>query len=218
MKVCQFKGSTPKLKKTKCFLFWFFPGGDWPSPGFSWFSPRKSPIKIGKMYEALTSMVFNQLLWRFAHILISSLVNVRRKYQSIWLTACESTEAINDCVFRLFDSFKYLTTLRSNISPQLPERYNNNLNSPLKSYFISENHQKNLWALLNFCLGCLLKSATVTSFSVTCHAILAVDSDQIYPNFLALLSRWLITKAKECEKLSRFFFEGIEISRLERWM
>ena len=28
MKVCQFKGSTPKLKTTKWFLFWFFPGGD----------------------------------------------------------------------------------------------------------------------------------------------------------------------------------------------
>ena len=126
MKVCQFKGSTPKLKKTKRFLFWFFRGEiDHP------------PIFLGfHQGNRLTSMVFNQLLWRFAHILISSLVNVRRKYQSIWLTACESTEAINDCVFRLFDSFKYLTTLRSNISPQLPERYNNNLNSPLK-YIIS---------------------------------------------------------------------------------
>ena len=30
-------------------------------PGFSWFSPRKSP-QIGKMYEALTAMVFNQSL------------------------------------------------------------------------------------------------------------------------------------------------------------
>ena len=42
MKLCQFKGSTPKLKKTNWFLFWFFPGGDRPPPGFSWFSPRKS--------------------------------------------------------------------------------------------------------------------------------------------------------------------------------
>ena len=61
MKLCQFKGSTPKLKKTDWFLFWFFPGGDRPPPGFSWFSPRKS-LQIGKMYEALTAMVFNRLL------------------------------------------------------------------------------------------------------------------------------------------------------------
>ena len=38
MKLCQFKGSTPKLKNTNRFLFWFFPGGDRPPPpGFSWF-------------------------------------------------------------------------------------------------------------------------------------------------------------------------------------
>ena len=28
MKLCQFKGSTPKLKVTNWFLFWFFPRGD----------------------------------------------------------------------------------------------------------------------------------------------------------------------------------------------
>ena len=42
LKLCQFKGSTSKLKKTNRFLFWFFPGGDRPPPRFSWFSPRKS--------------------------------------------------------------------------------------------------------------------------------------------------------------------------------
>ena len=36
---------------------------------------------------------------------------------SILLTACRSTRANNDCVLRLFDSSKYLITLRSNISP-----------------------------------------------------------------------------------------------------
>ena len=41
MKLCQFKGSTPKLKKTNWFLFWFFLGGDRQPPGFSWFSLRK---------------------------------------------------------------------------------------------------------------------------------------------------------------------------------
>ena len=28
VKLCQFKGSTPKLKVTNWFLFWFFPRGD----------------------------------------------------------------------------------------------------------------------------------------------------------------------------------------------
>ena len=62
VKLCQFKGSTPKLKKTKWFLFWFFPGGDRPpSPVFLGFH-KGNRLKIGKMYEALTAMVFNQLL------------------------------------------------------------------------------------------------------------------------------------------------------------
>ena len=59
MKLGQFKGSTPKLKKkTDWFLFWFFPWGDRPPPGFSWFSLMNS-VQIGKIYEALTAMVFN---------------------------------------------------------------------------------------------------------------------------------------------------------------
>ena len=58
VKLCQFK----KLKKTKWFLFWFFPGGDRPpSPVFLGFH-KGNRLKIGKMYEALTAMVFNQLL------------------------------------------------------------------------------------------------------------------------------------------------------------
>ena len=61
MKLCQFKGSTSKLKKTNRFLFWFVPGGDRPPPGFFGFH-RGNRFKIGKMYEALTAMVFNQLL------------------------------------------------------------------------------------------------------------------------------------------------------------
>ena len=38
MKLCRFKGSTPKLKNTK----WFVSGGDRLPPGFSWFSLKKS--------------------------------------------------------------------------------------------------------------------------------------------------------------------------------
>ena len=66
MKLCQLTGSTPKLKKTNWFLVWFFPGGDRPPPVFLGFH-QGNRFKIGKMYEALTAMVFNQLLWGFAH-------------------------------------------------------------------------------------------------------------------------------------------------------
>ena len=61
VKLCQFKGSTPKLKKTNWFLFWFFPVEDRPPPVFLGFH-QGNRLKIGKMYEALTAMVFNQLL------------------------------------------------------------------------------------------------------------------------------------------------------------
>ena len=115
MKLCQFRGSTPKLKKTDWFLFWFFPGGDRPPHGFSWFSPRKS-LQLGKMYEALTTMVFNRLLWGFAHIFLHPwLMSVASISQFDWRLVNQQRQ-IYDCVFRLFDSSKYLTTLRSNIS------------------------------------------------------------------------------------------------------
>ena len=70
MELCQFKGSTPKLKKTEWSLFWFFRGEiDHPPSVFLGFH-QGNRLKIGKMYEALTTMVFNQLLWGFAHILL----------------------------------------------------------------------------------------------------------------------------------------------------
>ena len=62
MKLCQFKGSTSKLKKTNRFLFWFFPGGDRPPPPVFLGFHQGNRFKIGKMYEALTAMVFSQLL------------------------------------------------------------------------------------------------------------------------------------------------------------
>ena len=61
MKLSQVKGSTPKLKKTNWFLFWLFPGGNRPPPVFLGLH-QGNRYKIGKMYEALTVLVFNQLL------------------------------------------------------------------------------------------------------------------------------------------------------------
>ena len=62
MKLRQFKGFTLKLKKTNWFLFWFFPEGDRPTPPVFLSFHQGNRLKIGKMYEALTAMVFNQLL------------------------------------------------------------------------------------------------------------------------------------------------------------
>ena len=75
-------------------------------------------------------------------------------------------------------------------------------------YFVSENHPKNLWVLLYFCLRCLLKSATVTSFSqlhLSRNSGCSRSLDRINLHFLALHTRWLIKKAKKCEKISRSF-------------
>ena len=65
-----------------------------------------------------------------------------------------------------------------------------------------------LWALPYFCLGCLLKSATVTSFSqlhLSRSSCSRWSLDQINLHFLAFYTGGLIKKGKKCEKLSRFF-------------
>ena len=113
----------------------------------------------------------------------------------------------NDCVFRLFDSSKYLTTLRSNIS--LCQKATTLILIPLYNpSFHLWKPSKNLRALLYFCLGCLSKSATVTSFSqlhLSRNSGFRGSLDQINLHFLALYTRWLIKKGEKCEKLSRFF-------------
>ena len=114
---------------------------------------------------------------------------------------------IYDCVFRLFDSSKYLTTLRSNIS-RCQKATTLILITLYNPSFISENHYKNLWALLYFCLGCLLKSATVTSVSqlhLSRNSCSRRSLDKINLHFLAVYTRGLIKKAQKGEKLWRFF-------------
>ena len=61
-----------------------------PPPIFRGFH-HGNRFKIGKMYEALTAMVLKKL--RVYTYIFPSLVNVRYKYQSIGLSACQSTEA-----------------------------------------------------------------------------------------------------------------------------
>ena len=115
---------------------------------------------------------------------------------------------INDCVFRLFDSSKYLTTLRSNISPCqkattliLISLYN-------PSFHLWKPSKKSLGTIVFLSLMPFKIAATVTSFSKL-HQSRNSGSrrslDQINLHFLALYTRWLIKKAKKCEKRFRIF-------------
>ena len=71
LKPCQFKGFTPKLKKTNWFPFWFFSGGggNRPPPDFHGFH-QGNRVKICKINEALIAMVFNRLHWEFVYMLL----------------------------------------------------------------------------------------------------------------------------------------------------
>ena len=137
-----------------------------------------------------------------------SLVNVRRKYQSLDWRLVNQRRRIIDCVFRFFYSSKYLTTLRSNIS--LCQKATTLILIPLctPSLRLWKPSKKNLRVLSYFCLGCLLKSATVTSFSqlhLSRNSCSRRSLDQINLHFLALYTRRLIKKTEKCEKLPRFF-------------
>ena len=70
MKLCQFKGSTPKLEKTNWFVFWIFQGGDRPPPLDLSDFYHGNCFKLGKIYEALSTTVFDLLLWGCTHKLI----------------------------------------------------------------------------------------------------------------------------------------------------
>ena len=62
MKLCQFKGSTPKLFFGLISVLVFF-GGERDPPLLAFLGFHQgNRLKIGKMYEFPTAMVFNQLL------------------------------------------------------------------------------------------------------------------------------------------------------------
>ena len=113
----------------------------------------------------------------------------------------------NDCVFRLFDSSKYLTTLRSNISrcQKATTLILITLYNP--SFHLWKSSKKSLgtivflsWMPFKIC-DCdkFLSTTPVTQF------LLWAVTWQNKPTFLALYTRWLIKKGEKCEKLSRFF-------------
>ena len=117
-RISQFKGSTQNSKRKTGFCFGFFQGEiehPPPPPMFLGFH-QENPFKIGKMYEALTAIVFNQLLWNFAYIFLHPELMSAASISEIDCRLVNQQRQIYDCVFRFFDSSKYLTTLRSNIS------------------------------------------------------------------------------------------------------
>ena len=110
------KGLPQNSKRQTGFCFGFFRGEIDHPPGFLGFH-QGNRFKICKMYEALTAMVFNQLLWEFAHIFLHPKLMPVASISQFDGRLVNQQRRINDCGFRLFDSSKYLTTLRSNISP-----------------------------------------------------------------------------------------------------
>ena len=107
---------------------------------------------------------------------------------------------IYDCVFRLFDSSKYFTTLRSNIS-----RCQKATTQILITLYNPSFH---LWKSSKKSLGTTVFlswiPATVTSFSqlhLSRNSCSRRSLDKINLHFLA----WLFKKGENCEKLSRFF-------------
>ena len=63
------KGLPQNSRRQTGFCFGFFRGEIDHPPVFLGFH-QGNRFKIGKMYEALTAMVFDQLLWGFAHIFL----------------------------------------------------------------------------------------------------------------------------------------------------
>ena len=139
--------------------------------------------------------------------IITSLVDVRLKYQPLWSTACQSTE---ENKWRCFKTLRFIQLDNFEVKYlPLPESYNTNFEfSFIIHRFVSEYHQKNLWVPSHFCLLCLLKSATVTSFSqlhLQRNSGSRRSLDQRNPHFIARYTRWLIKKSKKWEKLWRLF-------------
>ena len=122
-----------------------------------------------------------------------------------WLLVNQQRQ-INDCVFRLFDSFKHLITLRSNISPC--QKVTTLIQIPLY------NPSLHLWKPLKKSLGTTVflssmpfKIVTMTSFSqlhFSRNSGSRRSPDYMNLHFL-VLTRWLIKKTEKYEKLSRYF-------------
>ena len=172
-------------------------------PGFH----QGNRFKICKMYEILTSMVFNQLLWGFAHVFLHPWLMSAVSISQFYWRLVNQQRQINDCVFRLFDSSKYLTTLRSNISPCqkattliLIPHYN-------PSFHFWKSSKKSLVATV-FLSWMSLISTPVTSCSqlhLSRNSCSGRSLNQINLYLLALYTRWLMKKGKKWENLSRLF-------------
>ena len=195
-----------------------FSGGEIDHPPVFLGSHQGNRFKIGKMYEALTAVVFNQLLWRFTHILISSLVNVRRKYQSVWLTACEWCKLTT--VFLDFSIHLNIWQLWGQISPLSCQKGTTIILIPLY------NLSFHLWKPFKKSLGTTVFLSWMPFKICNCDEFLCHLSRNSgcrqwpnIPTFFSSSFKMIDHKRlKNVKNFRGFFFEGIEISRLERCM
>ena len=157
------KGLPQNSKRLTSFCFGFFRGEIDHPPVFLGFH-QGNRFKIGKMYEALTAMVFNQLLWEFEHIFLHPKLMPAASISQFDGRLVNQQRRINDCSSRFFDLSKYLTTVRSNISP-CQKAITLILIPIYNPSFHLWKSSKNLQALPYF---------WQVSLNCTCHAILAL--------------------------------------------
>ena len=115
MKLCQFKGSTPKLEKTNWFVFWIFQGGDRPPPSiyytftieiaWNWAKYMKLSIQLYLTYCF-------ESVYTYWYILSEGKGTSVNKFD--WPLVNQPRQ-ISERVVRHFETFKYLTISRSNI-------------------------------------------------------------------------------------------------------
>ena len=113
---------------------------------------------------------------------------------------------INDCVFRLFDSSKYLTTLRSIISPcqKATTLISIPLYNPSFHLWKSSKNSLGTTVFLSWMPSKICDSDKFLSTTPVTQFLLSVVTWPYKPTNLALCRRRLSKKAKKSEKLSRF--------------
>ena len=115
MKLCQFKGSTPKLEKTNWFVFWIFRGADRPPPSIY----HTFTIEIASNWAKYMKLsIHSYLTYCFEGVYTYWYILSEHEEQvSVSLIDRLSINRGKYCewVVRHFEKFKYLTISRSNI-------------------------------------------------------------------------------------------------------
>ena len=168
------KGLPQNWKRQTGLCFGSFRGEIAHPPGFIGLLPWKLLPIWQNIWSSQYNCIWPIALRVYTHI-ERSLVNTRKKCQSVWLTACQSTKA-NKWVrcetfwkIPIFDDFKvkYLP---------LPESLNNNFYVSLWSIVSSLNNIKNIFGHSHFFGSDATYKQQIKhiSFNFNCHTILAI--------------------------------------------